>query len=95
MPLLVPSSRPNVWQTWQSRSGINLQKNKRISFEHFYLCLQAALAGQGAAIASFLMVADEIETKQLIAPEGFIEGWISVLFTFSKRDKREYPCRNF
>lgn len=73
MNLLTPSSRPTVWETWQSRTGVNLQGNKRINFEHFYLCLQAALAGQGIAMASFLMVADEIKSGQLMAPEGFIE----------------------
>ncbi|HHR6140122.1 LysR family transcriptional regulator [Providencia alcalifaciens] len=95
MPLLVPSSRPNVWQTWQSRSGINLQKNKRISFEHFYLCLQAALAGQGAAIASFLMVADEIETKQLIAPEGFIEDGSAYYLLSAKEINANTPVAIF
>ncbi|MEX0425085.1 hypothetical protein KDV38_15315 [Providencia rettgeri] len=31
------------------------------------------MAGQGAALASFLMVADEVKSKQLAAPYGFIE----------------------
>lgn len=40
-------------------------------FEHFYLSIQAAVAGLGVAMASQWMVADEIENGVLVAPEGF------------------------
>lgn len=95
MNLLVPASRPNVWRTWQARSGINLQHNKQINFEHFYLCLQAALAGQGVAIASFLMVADEIKTQQLMAPEGFIEDGSAYYLLSPKEIKTDTPAAIF
>ena len=39
-------------------------------YEHFYLSLQAALAGQGTAIASKLMAGDDLKDGRLIAPEG-------------------------
>lgn len=71
--LLSTLSRPTAWETWQNIKEIALQNNKTITYEHFYLCIQAALAGQGAALASFLMVADEVKSKQLTAPYGFIE----------------------
>ncbi|MGJ3352467.1 LysR substrate-binding domain-containing protein [Providencia sp. Je.9.19] len=73
MTLLSTTSRPNAWQTWQQLTGIDFSQNKKIAYEHFYLCIQAALAGQGVTLASFLMVVDEIASKQLIAPVGFIE----------------------
>ena len=73
LTLLSTASRPMAWQTWQGIKGINLQENKQIIYEHFYLCIQAALAGQGAALASFLMVTEEVLSGQLIASEGFIE----------------------
>lgn len=73
LTLLSTASRPSAWQTWQQTTGNDLQDNKQIAYEHFYLCIQAALAGQGIALASFLMVADEIQSGQLIAPYGFIE----------------------
>ncbi|QLR03216.1 LysR substrate-binding domain-containing protein [Providencia rettgeri] len=95
MNLLVPASRPNVWRTWQTRSGINLQHNKQINFEHFYLCLQAALAGQGVAIASFLMVADEMNTQQLMAPEGFIEDGSAYYLLSPKEIKADTPAAIF
>lgn len=71
--LLSTTSRPTAWQTWQQAKGIDLQANKVIRYEHFYLCIQGALAGQGAALASFLMVADEVQSKQLNVPYGFIQ----------------------
>lgn len=43
-----------------------------MTYEHFYLCIQAALAGQGTALASFLMVIDEIQSGQLQSSDGFI-----------------------
>ncbi|EMA4780370.1 LysR family transcriptional regulator [Providencia rettgeri] len=71
--LLSTASRPNAWQTWQKMKGVSFQGNKVITYEHFYLCIQAALAGQGVALASFLMVADEVKSKQLCAPDGFMQ----------------------
>lgn len=73
IPQLSTTSRPNAWTTWQNIKKAVLPNSKTITYEHFYLCIQAALAGQGAALASFLMVADEVQSKQLAAPYGFIE----------------------
>lgn len=73
IPQLSTTSRPNAWTTWQNIKKVTLPNSKTITYEHFYLCIQAALAGQGAALASFLMVADEVQSKQLAAPYGFIE----------------------
>ncbi|WP_232467089.1 LysR substrate-binding domain-containing protein, partial [Alcaligenes faecalis] len=44
----------------------------KLELEHFYLCIQAALSGQGMSIVSRLMVQDELQSGQLIAPQGFI-----------------------
>ncbi|OHT23765.1 LysR family transcriptional regulator [Providencia stuartii] len=71
--LLYPASRPSVWHQWQQQMGSFHQITRQVSYEHFYLCIQAAISGQGVAIASFLMVEDELQSGQLIAPQGFIE----------------------
>lgn len=72
LPLLVSVSRPDAWKTWQQKSGVDLTGCKYVTYEHFYLCIQAALAGQGTALASFLMVIDEIQSGQLQPSGGFI-----------------------
>jgi LysR family transcriptional regulator, glycine cleavage system transcriptional activator len=42
-----------------------------VEFEHFYLAIQAAEAGQGMAIASIHMVAAALAEGRLCAPFGF------------------------
>uniref|UniRef100_UPI003F2119FC LysR substrate-binding domain-containing protein n=1 Tax=Rhizobium sp. F40D2 TaxID=3453141 RepID=UPI003F2119FC len=41
------------------------------AFEHFYLSIEAAIAGLGAAIGPEPLVADAVESGQLVAPLGF------------------------
>lgn len=64
-------SRPLAWKHWEKLGGKSVKKSKRMDYEHFYLCIQAAQAGLGIAVASFFMVQEELATRQLIAPEGF------------------------
>lgn len=71
--LLHSASRPNAWNTWLRQSGESAQGSSRADYEHFYLCIQAAAAGLGVAMASRLMVQDEIDSGQLRAPRGFIQ----------------------
>ncbi|CAG9295199.1 LysR family transcriptional regulator [Celerinatantimonas diazotrophica] len=68
--LLDTATRPNAWAEWQQLSGQHL-KFEHKSYEHFYLSVQAAVAALGVAMASFLMVQDELANSQLDAPYGF------------------------
>lgn len=70
--LLHSSTRPDAWATWLRLSGQHLPHRTRSDFEHFYLSLQAASAGMGMAIASALMVCDELSNGQMEAPFGFL-----------------------
>jgi len=70
--LLHSSTRPCAWPTWLRLSGRQAIHNERSDFEHFYLSLQAASAGLGLAIASALMVRDELDSGPLQAPFGFL-----------------------
>jgi len=70
--LLHSSTRPSAWSTWLRLSGRQATHSERSDFEHFYLSLQAASAGLGLAIASALMVRDELDSGQLQAPFGFL-----------------------
>lgn len=71
--LLHSATRPGAWQQWQQVSGISTAGSSRAEYEHFYLCAQAALAGLGVAMMSFLMVQDELNSRQLVAPWGFMQ----------------------
>lgn len=48
-------------------------------FEHFYLSIEAAIAGLGAAIGPAPLVADAVESGQLVAPHGFSSNGYSYI----------------
>lgn len=70
---LTTLSRPLAWQDWYQYSGMQLAYTETSQYEHFYLAIQAALAGLGTTIASFLMVQDELHNQQLVAIKGFVK----------------------
>ena len=86
LPRLHTRTRPHAWDDWQramrSRkrsASADLPPVPRFDsrtttppFEHFYLSLQAAGAGLGAAIGSVYMVCDELNANRLVAPHGFV-----------------------
>ncbi|WP_153788445.1 LysR substrate-binding domain-containing protein [Pseudomonas sp. EMN2] len=70
--LLHSATRPSAWPDWLRLSGQGITQQQRSEFEHFYLSIQAATAGLGLAMASALMVRDELDSGQLQAPFGFL-----------------------
>jgi len=70
--LLHSNTRSSAWPTWLRLSGQPARHSERSDYEHFYLSLQAASAGLGLAIASALMVCDELDSGQLQAPFDFL-----------------------
>jgi DNA-binding transcriptional LysR family regulator len=72
------TGRPDAWPLWLRHA----RKGKRAAaakpkyhdqyFDHFFLSLQAAEAGLGAAIAPLFLVADSLTAGRLVAPDGFI-----------------------
>lgn len=71
--LLHTATRPDAWQTWWRISGMPRPRGRlpESRYEHFYLSLQAASAGQGTAIASRLMAGDDLKDGRLVASDGF------------------------
>jgi len=64
-------TRPDAWKHWLHLTGVKRTRASKLTFEHFYLALQAAQAGQGAAVASVFMAAGDIEAGLLVAPRRF------------------------
>jgi DNA-binding transcriptional LysR family regulator len=71
-PRLHTRTRMNAWYDWSLRSGTDLPNAAEQVFEHFYFSLQAAVAGLGLAIGSWLMVRDDLDNGVLVAPAGFV-----------------------
>jgi DNA-binding transcriptional LysR family regulator len=69
--LLITQSRPLAWQHWFHHQNTTGEPTTLLEYEHFYLCIQAAVAGQGFTLASRLMVEGELSSGQLVAPFGF------------------------
>ncbi|MBP6562801.1 MAG: LysR family transcriptional regulator [Neisseriaceae bacterium] len=73
LPLLHTRTRAHAWAMWQQHSAQqHTPPPANHYFEHFYLSLQAATAGMGAAMASAYMVEAELQQGWLHAPHGFI-----------------------
>lgn len=71
--LLHTRTRPDVWETWMRLTDRRVPGHRSQSFEHFYISLQAAIAGIGVAIGPWQLVRDEIDSGILAAPLGFVE----------------------
>lgn len=70
-PRLHTRTRPGAWATWAQRAGVALPRGPEAPFEHFYLSLQAAVAGLGVAIGPYRLVCDDLASGLLVAPLGF------------------------
>jgi LysR family glycine cleavage system transcriptional activator len=67
--LLQQSRRPNIWRDWFEAvdvSGANPWAGPR--FEHFYMVIQAVLAGLGSALLPEILIADELKSSRLVSP---------------------------
>ena len=86
IPILTTKTRETIWSDWLSLHDQSLALPRPTqTFEHFYLMIQAATYGLGAAVAPKMIVADEIAAGRLAAPFGFQAGpynmvlWIAPL----------------
>ncbi|CPR16637.1 LysR family transcriptional regulator [Brenneria goodwinii] len=72
--LLHTFTRLSAWADWSERSGVSLDAQGTMEYEHFYFMLEAAVAGLGVCIAPWPLVSDDIAMGRLVAPFGFIES---------------------
>lgn len=66
---MAPLPRFPDWATWleaAGASGVNHEKGPR--FSHTHILLQAAIDGQGVALAQMLFAADDVAEGRLVAP---------------------------
>ncbi|WKX68717.1 LysR substrate-binding domain-containing protein [Streptomyces sp. XD-27] len=70
--LLHTRTRPGAWPEWLRLTGAAVEAAGEQTFEHFYLSLQAAVAGLGVAIGPYALVQDDLARGQLVAPFGFV-----------------------
>ncbi|MCI0579293.1 MAG: LysR family transcriptional regulator, partial [Chloroflexi bacterium] len=66
------TSRPSAWSDWGGRTGHDFPQRQDQYFDHFFLCVEAAIAGLGVAVVPLAIAIDELETGRLVAPAGFV-----------------------
>ncbi|HKU40016.1 MAG TPA: LysR substrate-binding domain-containing protein [Polyangiales bacterium] len=56
------------WSSWLAHAGVPLLRARAIRFSHAYLAIEAALAGDGVALARRSLVAEDLARGRLVAP---------------------------
>jgi len=70
-PRLAAATHPEGWAIFAEHAGIELPPAVERPFAHIHFALDAALAGLGAAVASWLFCAGDVQAGRLVAPLGF------------------------
>ncbi|WP_293765150.1 LysR substrate-binding domain-containing protein [uncultured Aquitalea sp.] len=83
-------TRPQAWERWARQAGREDTPLASVSYQHFYLSLQAAAAGLGVAMASRYMVEDDLASGRLLAPCGFSRDGSSYVL-LRRRDEGDEP----
>jgi LysR family glycine cleavage system transcriptional activator len=67
--LLHVSSMPRLWRDWLAEAGEPaLRPESSLTFDHFYLTIQAAIDGLGVAMGPTALVADDLAAGRLVTP---------------------------
>jgi LysR family glycine cleavage system transcriptional activator len=67
--LLHVTSMPRLWRDWLAEAGQSaLEPAASLTFDHFYLTIQAALDGLGVAMGPTALIADDLAAGRLVTP---------------------------
>jgi LysR family glycine cleavage system transcriptional activator len=67
--LLHVTSMPRLWRDWLTEAGQSgLDPAASLTFDHFYLTIQAALDGLGVAMGPTALIADDLAAGRLVTP---------------------------
>jgi LysR family glycine cleavage system transcriptional activator len=67
--LLHVTTMPRLWRDWLAAAGhAGMEPASSLTFDHFYLTIQAAIDGLGVAMGPTALVADDLAAGRLVAP---------------------------
>jgi LysR family glycine cleavage system transcriptional activator len=67
--LLHNATRPHAWEDWLKFMGYpDFDPERRHSYGHFFMALQAAAEGRGVAIAPHVLIESDIRIRSLVVP---------------------------
>lgn len=94
-PLIQHSTRPNAWSHWFRSVGFapsNLHWGP--SLEHYFMVIQAAIAGIGLALLPRFLIDDEIERGMLVVPFPVRVSGPGAYYVVTPNAKAELPRIN-
>ena len=72
---MVSKTSPQAWLDWRHSCGQGVHElHTYVTFDHFYLLIQAAKCGLGVANVPRMLVRDDLSSGALVAPLGFAAG---------------------
>jgi DNA-binding transcriptional LysR family regulator len=71
-PRLVAATHVQGWSEWAAETGVRLPPGQDRTFAHLHFALDAAVAGLGAMVLPWPLVANEVAAGRLVAPMGFL-----------------------
>ncbi|HYE45423.1 MAG TPA: LysR substrate-binding domain-containing protein [Caulobacter sp.] len=71
-PRLASATHPQGWRDWAVAAGAPLPDAPPRAFAHLHFAFDAAIAGLGAMVAPWPLVADDLAAGRLVAPLGFV-----------------------
>ncbi len=90
LPRLHTKTRRNAWAMWSALANQPAPASDRsiIEFEHYYYTLEAALAGLGACVSPWHLVADDVRSGRLLAPCGFHPSGYAYVAVWRRRSRK-------
>ncbi|MGV8997815.1 MAG: LysR substrate-binding domain-containing protein [Parvibaculaceae bacterium] len=79
--LIVHDHTSQAWDAWHRETGLRLKTRKVLSFPHTHLCIEAATAGMGVALADRRLISNELAKGTLVANFGtanFTPGFAAI-----------------
>jgi LysR family glycine cleavage system transcriptional activator len=90
--LLHVTSMPRLWHDWLTAAGQPaLEPAASLTFDHFYLTIQAALDGLGVAMGPTALIADDLAAGRLVTPFPKISLPARSYFAYFPEARRNDP----
>ncbi len=95
--LLRSKFRMFAWSTWLEKAGQTVNENLRYQeFPNSTLAFQAAMCGVGVAIGDPVLLAEELEAKQLVTPfDLVVDSGVSYFAIYPRESLENRHIRNF
>jgi LysR family glycine cleavage system transcriptional activator len=91
--LLHVTTVPRLWRDWLKEAGhAGLQPAAILTFDHFYLSIQAAIDGLGIAMGPTTLVGDDLTAGRLVAPFPDISLPARTYFAYVPQRGRPNPA---